>query len=62
MVDAENVSTYAGDCAMDCTEEEVIEEGDEHIQYIVIAHCVGCMQLFVHYNVCFISCISIRLW
>lgn len=32
VVDDENVSTYAEDCAMDCTEEEVIEEG-EHVMF-----------------------------
>ena len=38
MVDAENVSTYAGDCAMDCTEEEVIEEGEHAGNFITMSN------------------------
>ena len=38
MVDAENVSTYAGDCAIDCTEEEVIEEGEHAGNFITMSN------------------------
>ena len=38
MVDTENVSTYAGDCAMDCTEEEVIEEGEHAGNFITMSN------------------------
>ena len=38
MVDAENVSTYAGDCAMDCTDEEVIEEGEHAGNFITMSN------------------------
>ena len=38
MVDAENISTYAGDCAKDCTEEEVIEEGEHAGNFITMSN------------------------
>ena len=35
MVDAD---TYAGDCTMDCTEEEVIEEGEHAGNFITMSN------------------------